>query len=80
MQNPKCCFLELAYQYNKKNNGDLTCAWTVLKKRGFKSEPTIHRAKDELFKHNLITLVREGIAGKRETPLCALCDELARIG
>lgn len=69
--NSKVLLLELAYQYNGKNNGDLTCAWTVLKKRGFKSEPTIHRAKNELLQRNLITLIRKGIA-KKGVRLCAL--------
>ncbi|MBA6234065.1 MULTISPECIES: hypothetical protein [unclassified Colwellia] len=63
--------IELAYQYNGKNNGDLTLAWKILKSRGFKSESTINRGKKNLLEQRLITEVRKGVAqnGRR---LCSL--------
>lgn len=69
--NSKVLLLELAYQYNGKNNGDLACAWTILSKRGFKSEATLHRAKVGLLQLNLITEVRKGVATKGKR-LCSL--------
>jgi hypothetical protein len=69
--NAKVLLLELVYQYNGKNNGDLTCAWAVLKKRGFKAETTINRAKKELLQGDLITEVRKGVAQKGKR-LCSL--------
>lgn len=63
--------LELSRQYNSGNNGDLTCAHSVLKEQGFKSRQTIDRAKKELIKNDLI---RESRAGQFRNPhsVCAL--------
>ena len=51
---------ELAYQLTKDNNGDLTCAYSVLKQRGWKSRTTIERARDELLGADLIQETRRG--------------------
>lgn len=51
---------ELAYQYRGHNNGDLTCAWSVMKKRGFTSKGTLQRAIKLLLEKQLIVITREG--------------------
>lgn len=52
--------LELARQYNGRNNGDLTVAHSLLKDRGFTSKDTIKRAKDALLHAGLIIQTRQG--------------------
>jgi hypothetical protein len=64
--------MDLAYQLNGSNNGDLTAAWSVLSKRGFKSKDTIERAIKELLTRGLIVKTRRGasgIDGKRQPTL-----------
>jgi hypothetical protein len=51
---------ELTRQYNGRNNGDLTVAYTLLAKRGFNSKDTIKRAKNELLEAGLIVQTRHG--------------------
>ena len=64
--------LELASQFRGKNNGDLTCAWSLLSKRGFNSKATLHRCKLELLQRNLIIEVRKGVAAKDGRRVCSL--------
>ena len=52
--------LEFAYQYNGRNNGDLTAAYSVLKSRGWSSQQTIGAAIDGLLAAGLIVRSREG--------------------
>ncbi len=52
--------MDLACQYNGRNNGDLTLAHTVLKPRGWGSKKTITRATRELLDAQLIIRTREG--------------------
>ncbi len=69
--NAVCLLLELAKQYNGRNNGDLTAAWTIMKKRGFNSQTTLNNALHCLIKWRYIVRTREGCfcnPGKR----CAL--------
>jgi hypothetical protein len=63
--------LEMARQFRGRNNGDLTAAHSVLKKRGnaFKRQATISKAVNELLAANLIIKTREG----RFTNPGALC-------
>lgn len=56
----KSLLFELAYQYRGYNNGDLTVAYNVLKKRAWKSRTTIERARDELIEADLIVCTRVG--------------------
>lgn len=51
---------ELVRQYNGKNNGDLTVAYSLLKNRGFNSKDTIGKAKNELLEAGLIVQTRQG--------------------
>ena len=57
----KVLLVELAFQYRGHNNGDLTTAWGVLNKRGFKSKATLSRATKALLDANLIIQTRKGI-------------------
>ncbi|MFV0478276.1 MAG: hypothetical protein ACK5ME_10625 [Parahaliea sp.] len=52
--------MDLACQYNGRNNGDLTVAYSILKKRGWSSKDTITNAKDRLLEAGLIICTREG--------------------
>ena len=51
---------DLAAQYRGNNNGDLCMAFKVMKPRGWKSEPTLNKAKRELLKAGLIVETRKG--------------------
>lgn len=52
--------LELMKQYNGRNNGDLTAAWTIMQKRGFKSQTTLNAALKCLMKLEYIVRTQEG--------------------
>jgi hypothetical protein len=52
--------LDLAFQYRGKNNGDLTVAYSVLKRRGFNSKGTITRGVGELLEAGMIVQTRQG--------------------
>lgn len=56
----KALLIEIAYQYNGKNNGDMSVALTVLKKRGWKRNATISDAVNELLNAGLIVRTRVG--------------------
>jgi hypothetical protein len=47
---PHACklLLELAGQYRGDNNGNLTVAWSIVHKRGWRSKTTLWRVKKEL--------------------------------
>lgn len=51
---------DLLTQYRGTNNGDLTAAWKVMKARGWRSEATLHKAKQELLASGLIVETRMG--------------------
>jgi hypothetical protein len=59
---PYACklLLELAGQYRGDNNGDLTAAWSVLSKRGWKSRTTLWRVKSELIEAGFVYVTRKG--------------------
>lgn len=52
--------LELARQYRGSNNGDLTAAWSLMNKRGFRSKATLNNAAKELLDARLISRTRVG--------------------
>ena len=56
----KALLIDLALQYNGRNNGDLTVALSVLKDRGWKRQATIGAAVKELLASNLVIRTREG--------------------
>jgi hypothetical protein len=53
-------FTDLLPQFNGKNNGDLTAAFSVMKKRGWKSKETLHLAIDELLHYGWLIRTRVG--------------------
>ena len=53
-------FIDLLFQYNGHNNGDLTAAFTIMQKRGWKSKETLRLAIDELLHFGWIILTRIG--------------------
>jgi hypothetical protein len=59
---PHACklLLELAGQYRGDNNGDLTVAWSVVSKRGWRSRTTLWRAKSELIGAGFVYVTRKG--------------------
>ena len=67
--------LEAAYQYNSKNNGNISFSYSDMKHRGYSSKSTLFRARDELFDKGFLEITRAGYAGiegKRQCTLFAL--------
>jgi hypothetical protein len=62
----RCLLFELLAQYNGRNNGDMTCAWTVLRNRGWRSKGTIQFARNELLRTGWIVITRYGGLGVTE--------------
>ncbi|CAM8650649.1 hypothetical protein MCEMIEM13_01027 [Comamonadaceae bacterium] len=52
--------MDVASQYKGDNNGNLTAAWAVLKKRGWKSKTTLWRCKNELIEAGYLYVTRAG--------------------
>ena len=52
--------LDIAAQFNGKNNGDLSAAWKTMKPKGWKSETTLGKAKAELLEAGFIAETRKG--------------------
>jgi hypothetical protein len=59
---PHACklLLELAGQYRGNNNGNLTVAWSIVSKRGWKSRTTLWRCKSELIEAGFAYVTRKG--------------------
>jgi hypothetical protein len=59
---PHACklLLELSGQYRGDNNGNLTVAWAVVSKRGWRSKTTLWRCKAELIKAGFVYVTRKG--------------------
>ena len=66
----KVLLWEFCYQYNGFNNGDLCAAFSVLKKRGWRSKGTLARAIDELKERQWVNVSRQG--GRNQCSLYAL--------
>lgn len=69
----KALLRELQRQYNGKNNGDLTAAYSIMRERGFSSKGTLHSALKELLDRGLIEQTRQG--GRNKCSLYALTWE-----
>ena len=63
-------FLDLAACYTGFNNGDFSCAWTQMKKRGWKSRDQLFKAQKELMETGFIVKTRQG--GRNKCNLFAL--------
>lgn len=65
--------LDVAMLYRGANNGDLELVWSKLKIRGWRSQSTIHKAKDELLATGWLVCTRHG--GKNRCSLYAITWE-----
>ena len=52
--------LDLFAQYRGNNNGDFGMAWTVMKRRGWRSRDTLRNALKELIEYGFIVQTRQG--------------------
>lgn len=52
--------IDMLSQYKGDNNGDFSIAWKLMEKRGWKSEATLNKAKDELLEREWIEVTRPG--------------------
>lgn len=66
----KALLFELLGQYRGNNNGDLCCAWGLMKDRGWNAKATVERARDQLVSTGWIVLTRVG--GRNKANLYAL--------
>ena len=48
-------------QYKGDNNGNLTLAWSIVSKRGWKSRTTLWRCKSELIETGFVCVTRKGL-------------------
>lgn len=62
--------LDLGSQYRGNNNGDLSAAWGLMSKRGWKSKDTLNHALSELLSAGFIEKTRQG--GRNKCSLFAL--------
>jgi len=51
---------DVCSQYKYGKNGDLSAAWTLMQKRGWRSKDTLNKALKELCASGLIVLTRQG--------------------
>lgn len=59
----KALLLEIAFQFNGRNNGDLQCSRTVMASRGWSSNDVRERALKDLEGGGLIVKTRQGGRG-----------------
>ncbi|MBL8261658.1 MAG: hypothetical protein JNM58_04470 [Xanthomonadaceae bacterium] len=52
--------VEVAGQYNGYNNGDLSCTWSQLARRGWRSNGTVRKALDSLLVAEWLICTRHG--------------------
>ena len=52
--------VQIAEQFNGFNNGDLQAAWVIMRYKGWKSNATLNRAKQELIEKGFIEQTRQG--------------------
>ena len=64
--------IDLFEQFNGKNNGDLTAAWSIMKEKGWKSSETLSNARKELVNLGFIQLTRQGTLRPRSCSLYAV--------
>lgn len=65
--------IDLGMQFNGFNNGDLCAAMTLMKKRGWRSNDQLTKAKNELLDKNFILLTLP----RRKKKSKSLCSNLA---
>ena len=52
--------MDLFIQFNGKNNGDFSAAWSIMKQRGWRSKGTLSDALKELLDAGIINKTRQG--------------------
>jgi len=52
--------IDLGYQYNGYNNGDLCASLSIMRKRGWNSNQQLAKALKELLERNLIVQTKQG--------------------
>lgn len=62
--------LDLYLQFNGRNNGDLSAAWTKMNKLGWRSKGTLYAARKELLDGGWIVVSRQG--GRHKASLYAV--------
>ena len=62
--------IDLYMNFNGKNNGDFCATWSLMKKRGWRSEATLNNALKELMYYGWIVCTRQG--GKHRASLYAV--------
>lgn len=60
--------LDLGSQYRGDNNGDLSAAWKLMHPKGWRSEETLAKAKQELLRAGFLIEMRKG----RRPNVCSL--------
>ena len=56
----RALLLDVVYQFNGYNNGDLTVAFGFMRRRGWRSKETLSKAVNDLVSANLIIKTRQG--------------------
>ena len=56
----KALILDMGAGYNGYNNGDLAATYSLMRKRGWRSKDTLHRALTELQVRGMLELTRQG--------------------
>jgi len=62
--------VDIAGQFNGRNNGDLCAAWKIMHERGWRSKGTLHKALHSLLEAGLLEQTRQG--GKNRCSLYAV--------
>jgi hypothetical protein len=62
--------IEFANQYNGFNNGNLSCTWTVMTERGWRSNGTLRKALKRLLHEGWLVVTRQG--GRHRCSLYAI--------
>lgn len=56
----KALLIDIAEQFDGTNSRALICTWTHMKKRGWASQVTVHKAKAELIAAGILVEIRGG--------------------
>jgi len=52
--------MDLCANFNGRNNGDFSAAWTLMTKRGWRSRDQLFKAQTELIESGFIVKTRQG--------------------
>ena len=64
--------IDLLHQYHGANNGNQSACWSLMKKRGWKSSSTLHRAYKELQEKGFVVITKHGKKMRGHPTLCAI--------